>query len=332
MDKELISIIVPIYNIQNYLSLCLDSIINQSYRNIEIILVDDGSTDNSGKICDDYSKIDDRIKVIHKKNGGLSDARNTGLEIVTGDYIGFVDGDDFIHKDMYNIMIDQLKKCDADVSICKFKRFSNHNNRQIIQSYQFDLINNENKIRSKCVSNEEALRECLLTNNYSVSAWSKLYKRTIFDKLRYPKGLEMEDWAIIVDVLLQCNKVVLIENELYYYYKRQNSIMLGKFKDTDLLLEKIFIRNVKLVDEYFPRLHNYVRTNLTANYFYVIDKMIQSCVVDCYKHEFDDIVTKLFNEIGFIFFKSKHRFIRKVSYLFLLINKKLYIHIIKNFY
>ena len=116
--ENLISIIVPVYNVENYLRKCVDSIINQSYKNLEIILVDDGSTDSSGKICDEYSLKDSRIKVIHKKNGGLSDARNAGMEIASGDFWGFVDSDDYIDSDMYSVLLENLLGAEADLSAC----------------------------------------------------------------------------------------------------------------------------------------------------------------------------------------------------------------------
>lgn len=122
MKEDLISIIVPVYKVENYLSKCLDSMICQTYKNIEIILVDDGSPDNSGKICDDYAKKDSRIKVIHKENGGLSDARNAGLKIATGKYIGFVDSDDYISVEMYEKLYNQAKKEDADIACCNYYR------------------------------------------------------------------------------------------------------------------------------------------------------------------------------------------------------------------
>ena len=124
--KELISIIVPVYNVEQYLDDCLISIINQTYKNIEIILIDDGSTDKSGKICDEYAKKDSRIIVIHKENGGVSSARNAGLRIAKGAYIGFVDPDDWIAEDMYEVLYSNAKKYDADVSVCKYKIVKNN--------------------------------------------------------------------------------------------------------------------------------------------------------------------------------------------------------------
>ena len=158
MGKHLISIIVPVYNISECIEGCIKSILNQSYSNIEIILVDDGSTDGSGSICDKYKEIDSRVVVLHKENGGLSDARNKGLEIAKGDYIGFVDGDDVIHKDMYNTLLRQLLLYDADISICRFQKFTDKDKNSILNS-----INNTvyafNNVTYKCVDNEYALKQ-----------------------------------------------------------------------------------------------------------------------------------------------------------------------------
>ena len=121
-----ISVIVPIFNVENYVRKCVDSILNQTFSDIEIILVDDGSTDASGRICDEYLSKDDRIRVIHKENGGLSDARNAGLDMCTGEYIGFVDGDDYIDGDMYELLYKNLIQYDADISMCRFRRIYNN--------------------------------------------------------------------------------------------------------------------------------------------------------------------------------------------------------------
>ena len=327
IDQNLISIIVPIYNVEKYLDRCINSIINQSYKNLEIILVNDGSTDDSLKICEKYKLIDNRIKIINKKNGGLSDARNYGIDVAKGKYISFVDSDDLIHIDMYKILYDVISTKNSDIAICRYKKFNINNGNYII----YDSKKKKRNIKFNCVSNEYALGKCLNTKQFTVSAWSKLYKRELFNNLKFPVGTEMEDWAIIVDLMIKSKKVVMINQKLYYYFYRNNSIINGKFKENDLKLENIFIRNLQLVDKNFPSLHNQAKTNLTANYFYVIDKMIKSDVVDSHKKEFDDVVSKLKNEFFFIIFKSKHRLIRKTIYFVLFLRKEFYKKLINFF-
>ena len=183
MDK--ISIIVPFYNVEKYAPKCIESIINQTYTNLEIILVDDGSPDTCGKICDDYALKDGRIKVIHKKNAGLSDARNVGIKEATGKYIGFVDGDDYIEKDMYKYLYNLIKENNADISICGVE-----------EVYEDGSIQDEKAKESiEILSKEDAIKELLLDKKVRSHAWDKLYKRELFENIEYPYGRKMEDIA-----------------------------------------------------------------------------------------------------------------------------------------
>ena len=217
-----ISIIVPVYNVEKYLSKCIDSILNQTFNNFELILVDDGSTDSSIQICDEYRMKDKRIKVIHKQNGGLSSARNAGLDIALGKYIGFVDSDDFIHKNMYQLLYSNLTKYNGDISICRFGRI-------------FDGEKSTNIEDSCNVKVTEMTGYNALENLYNdkfldfIVAWNKLYKREIFKDIRYPVGKIHEDEFIIHRILYESKKVIYIDKILYYYYQRDNSIMGKKF-------------------------------------------------------------------------------------------------------
>jgi len=214
---DLISVIVPIYNVGDYLRKCIDSIINQTYTNLEIILVDDGSTDNCGSICDEYKLKDNRIKVIHKPNGGLSSARNAGLDIATGSLIGFVDSDDYIEPTMYEELYNNMIKYGSDIAICNIYNdiYGKKNIRIKNESYkEFFSKDKEkfNNIHSKC--------RCLM-----VVAWNKLYKRYIFDNIRYPNGRIYEDSFILCELLDRANKVSFIFNPLYNYIYRKDSIV-----------------------------------------------------------------------------------------------------------
>jgi len=213
--KDLISVIVPIYQVEDYLIECLDSIINQEYTNLEIILVDDGSKDKCPEICDDYELKDNRIKVIHKPNGGLSDARNAGLEIAKGKYICFVDSDDVLNKSFVSILYDNIKDTGADISICDFLSMKS------MSEISDNNITNNFKLYTK----EEILNEFYKKQSLRlVLAWNKLYKRKIWKNIRYPKGKVHEDEFVIHHILDNINKLVISDSKLYYYRQRENSI------------------------------------------------------------------------------------------------------------
>lgn len=217
MGKKLISVIVPIYNIEEYLEKCINSIINQTYDNLEIILVDDGSTDNSGNICDEYKKIDKRIKVIHKANGGLSSARNAGLDIARGDLIAFVDSDDYLESTMYEELKDNMNKFDSDISACDFYKIKKNSKKRAIKIAK----NNEVVfINKEIIYNTIGKYKDLFS--YS---WNKMYKKKLFDNIRFPNGRVFEDGFIIFDLLEKTKKVSIIVKPLYNYVYRNTSIV-----------------------------------------------------------------------------------------------------------
>lgn len=221
-NNELISVIVPVYKVEEYLKKCVDSIINQTYSNLEIILVDDGSPDNCGKICDEYAKSDARVKVIHKENGGLSSARNAGLDVAKGEYISFVDSDDMIKESfievLYKLCIDN--KC--DISECGYLRFQSE-----------DELLNKNKATAsiKVYSNYEMQKkiydeECVKT----VVVWNKLYKKYIYEKMRFPFGKIHEDeYTTYKAFFVSKTNVAVTDLNLYFYRINQNGITGQKF-------------------------------------------------------------------------------------------------------
>ena len=225
----MVSVIVPIYKVEAYLEKCIKSIQNQTYRDLEIILVDDGSPDSCGAICDAYAKDDARIKVVHKENGGLSDARNKGLDIASGDYILFVDSDDFIHPRMAEILFNNLQAADADIAVCGFKQVEETD--EVVFPNFIRGVSTADKNRIEDTENAEIFEGQAIMNNLqyknllTVVAWNKLYKAEIFKHLRYPKGRIHEDEFLIHHVLHLCSRIVYIKNELYYYLTRTDSIM-----------------------------------------------------------------------------------------------------------
>lgn len=218
-----ISVIIPVYKVEEYLKRCVDSVIGQTLRDIEIILVDDGSPDNCPAICDEYAKKDDRVRVIHKKNGGLSDARNAGIDIATGDFLGFVDSDDYIEADMYEYLYDLVKKENAEISMCEF-----------FHCYQGKEPEKNEKITVETVNSETAIYYVLESKKASLTVANKIYRREIFGSdLRFPVGKIQEDAFVIVDVLDRAKRVVISNEQKYYYFHRADSITTVRFNERD---------------------------------------------------------------------------------------------------
>lgn len=219
MNPE-ISIIVPVYNVEKYLKRCIDSILNQSFTDFELILVDDGSTDNSGKIIDEYTIKDERIKVIHKENGGQGSARNRGLDIAKGNYIGFIDSDDWIHKDMYKILYENIIKYNMDISQIDHKPTSSYINDEDIINEKVHIVDNILEEFGNCTSFE------LLPY---IFVWNKLYKADIWSNFRFPENKFAEDLRVIYKIYDKSNKMIKIDRKLYYYFMSDNSSTRGKF-------------------------------------------------------------------------------------------------------
>ena len=211
----LISVIVPVYKVEPYLQECVDSILNQTFKDFELILVDDGSPDNCPAICDDYAKKDNRVIAIHKENGGLSSARNAGLDYVfaksNSEYISFVDSDDYVDKIFLEKLYNGIEGCD----MCYCNYFSLEDN-VILQNLT---------ITKKMIVDNHLIWNVLNNTACLVVAWNKLYKKTIFQNIRYPVGVLQEDEYIIHKVLHTCSNICLIPDSLYYYRKRNNSIV-----------------------------------------------------------------------------------------------------------
>lgn len=212
-----LSIIVPVYKVEQYIHKCVDSILNQTFTDFELILVDDGSPDNCGVICNEYAQKDERVRVIHKENGGLSDARNFGLKEAKGKYVSFIDSDDWVDFDLYSDVVGYLEGNDLDV-VCfdvyevKGETIKHHN--------RYD----ENKI----FSGEDALYK-ILTDEIDNSACDKVYKRILWENVRFPVGRCFEDVATTYKVFHKANKVGYYQRSYYYYVKREGSIVAGSF-------------------------------------------------------------------------------------------------------
>lgn len=225
VKEELVSVIVPVYNVEKYLSQCLDSIIHQTYKNLEIILVNDGSTDGSGKICDDYAAKDGRIKVIHQENGGLSDARNKGLDLMTGQFVTFVDSDDYLENNCIHTLYTYAYTCKTDISIGKFIEFEENTSQFLFHNH----LNNGNKI--EFLTGDQCLeRHHKYFLGIFVTACAKLYRTSLFNdsnpckSIRYPLGVLHEDQYTTHKLFFKSNKIVFVNDYLYVYRVRKNSI------------------------------------------------------------------------------------------------------------
>lgn len=281
--QPLISIIVPVYKVEQYLGKCIQSIIDQTYNNLQIILVDDGSPDNCGKICDDYAKKDSRIEVVHKTNGGLSDARNIGISKANGEYIGFVDSDDYIKESMYEDMYNLIEKSQSDVCICNF--YNVIGNDKILRNpnngiYEYNRI--------------EILKEILLDDKIQSYAWNKLYKKELFDDIKYPIGKKYEDIGTTFYILEKCNKVIVTGTPEYYYLNRADSIV-------NNVNEKTIIDYIELITERYDYIEKNLKDLDKYNKYYLVKTLVTAYkdinnlknVGDETRKKFDDLYEKV---------------------------------------
>lgn len=289
--KPLISIIVPVYNVEEFLEKCIDSILNQTFKNFELILINDGSTDNSGNICEKYSKKDDRIIVIHKKNGGVSSARNVGLDLAQGEYIGFVDSDDFIEEDMYELLytlITETKKDIANVGI----------------NFIYENIKVESSKYDKKIFNKyEAMENLLKYKFYGDYIWTNLFKADLIKKFKF-KNVYYEDIDLMYQLIDKSNGIVTIGKQKYNYLQRENSIT--KSKKLKLLEDKFLVcsKRGEFLKSYYPIIYQKIEKNFRKNLidiFFVYlkikllnNKKIQKCQVlkTLNKYFYDNIKTK----------------------------------------
>ena len=224
---DLISIIVPIYNVKRYLRRCIDSITNQKYKNIEIILVDDGSVDGCGEICDSYKKNDNRIFVIHKKNGGLSDARNIGLQKARGKYIAFVDSDDYISPFYIDLLYNNLISTNSDIACCDFYNFTEAEDVKYYEENEYTKKMFEKNIY---VANKiDALEKMMYRDRFRNSACAKLFKRELFDHISFPTGKLCEDLGIMYKLFDLSSRICISNYKFYYYMQRDKSIIHSSF-------------------------------------------------------------------------------------------------------
>lgn len=238
----MISVIVPVYNVETYLKKCIESVLNQTYKDFELVLVDDGSSDNSGAICDEYKDMDN-VVIVHKLNGGLADARNKGIEVSKGDYITFIDSDDYVAKEYLETLYSVLCDTCSDIVISNF-----------INIFEEDKIHKTftDNLKYKCISKSECYHRMLLQDGIDVSSTAKLYSRKIFDSVRFIKGQLYEDINIISDIIEKSANIAITNYAGYYYLQREGSIMYSDFKIEKLVLLDATNRLISLMEKQYP--------------------------------------------------------------------------------
>lgn len=310
-----ISIVVPVYNVEKYLTKCVDSILTQSFEDFELILVDDGSLDESGKMCDEFALKDSRIKVIHKENGGLSSARNAGIDVCMGEFVGFVDSDDYIKNDMYEVLYSDICHYNADIAVCGF--YHKYENKCLKSTHKYGLAKG-------VFDNKEAFKLSFRSTGITLSSVNKLYRLELFKDKRFPVGRTYEDAFLVPELIINSSKVCYNPLPKYYYVHRGNSITSNKFKISDFS-DRIdaYKNHLEFVEKNFPGLKNEALFRYIGSYILVFDKMNLSddfLGSEIYKTTLRNIRENIFFVLKNPLFTAK----RKLSALLISINPWLY--------
>lgn len=284
--NKLITVIVPIYNVKKYLSNCVESLIGQTYNNLEIILVNDGSTDNSGKIIDKYAQKDKRIKVIHKQNGGVSSARNEGLKIATGDYITFVDSDDFINIKTYEILYNLLKKYNSDIVMCEAVKVYENDEGKIIAP-KLKIHNIKEEVINSC----KAIKLMIMDGNVGNFACTKLFKKELFQNILFPEGKVYEDAGTIYKVVHNANKIVYTNQKLYNYFYGRVGAITSSFSEKKILdsLEAYYGQYTFILKNY-PEIEEYAMITWIRMYTSAMEKICMNNYNELWNRE--DVIDK----------------------------------------
>lgn len=259
--NNLVSIIVPIYNVDRYLDECIHSIVNQTYRNLEIILINDGSKDKSYDICKKYANLDNRIILIDKENGGSASAKNYGLKIATGDYIAFVDSDDFIENDMIEYMVEQIVKTNVDIIQCEF-----------VNLYKDSNHVNQSQIETKILSSQEFLRLFLIEWKNSLF-WNKLFKKEVIENLYFQEGRCIDDEFFTYKCVINSTNIAVSNKIVYNYRMRKSSVMRSETSQRQILRDRIdyLIERYEIITSIYKELDNEFLENMLT-YFLIISR------------------------------------------------------------
>lgn len=268
-----LSVVVPIYNVEKYLKQCLNSLVNQTLSNIEIILVNDGSTDNSEAICQSYAEQDSRIKLFSKPNGGLSDARNFGIQKVTSPVVGFVDSDDYVDLDMFQVLMELKLRSNAEIAVGGVKMVSNDGEEYMVRAVEGEII----------ADRHDAMEELLKSKRITNSVCNKIFDITLFDQISFPVGKLYEDEYVTYKLFDRANKVAMTNEVSYYYRSSPNSITHKPFSEREFDRIDASVIKVGYIDKKYPDLVQYAKRYLVYDCVMALSKMKK------YKSTYDQI-------------------------------------------
>lgn len=287
-----VSIVVPVYNVENYIEKCVSSIMAQSYKDIEIILVDDGSTDRSSEICEKLKRKDSRIVVLHKKNGGLSDARNLGIEYSKGEWITFIDADDYVANNYVEYLMWLNKKNGTDISIASFTYISN--NKKIDHS-------NGEEIK---MGPQEAIKRMLLNDGFDMGAWAKMYRTEFFKKIHFPVGKLFEDSFTTYQIFAESNSISFGSKSIYYYVNRSNSTVNGTFNEKKFDLIEMNKKTELFIKDKFPEIVPEAHRRVIWAYFSTLNQVIMSRNLEVIEKYAGPLVEYILGQRNFILKKE----------------------------
>lgn len=294
-NLELISVVIPVYNVEKYIRECLDSIVNQTYKNLQIILVDDGSTDSSGKICDEYANKDSRITVVHQENQGAGAAKNAGLELIKGECFSIIDSDDYIDLSMYEKMVSLMEQYNSDIAQCLF-----------IQNYQNKNIRSETFLTDKSplkLSSDKYMKKYLSDWRFAVF-WNKLFRSSLLDNIRFPVGRKIDDEFFTYKLVCNAKSIISTTDAFYYYRMRKSSVMNNNAKDR-LIYDRIdcFVERYEYVSSRFPKLKKAYYDKLSDSLLFYKSQLTEvseelNTLIEKYPYKQPGIFRKVFNKFS----------------------------------
>lgn len=282
------SVIVPVYNVERFLGKAVESVLKQTYKNFEIILVDDGSTDSSGDLCDYYAKIDNRIRVIHKKNGGQGMARNIGLSVSVGRYVAFLDSDDFWHEKYLESLVCVIENENADMAVCQF---------EYIDESDIKIEHKRNTGKADIFSGTDAIKEMLYWKKFGVAPWAKLYKRELWEGVRFAEDRIYEDLATTYKVVANAKKVVFIDSTYMFYRVRKGSDAHRPFEEKKMKMLDTASEILEYTEKFIPEVYCAAKSRMVATAFFLLFQIPKSnpdlkhfradCIKQIYKYRWE---------------------------------------------